>query len=317
MKYDVVTIGGAVRDFTFYLELEKDSKSICFLPGTKINIKEAYFTTGGGACNVAVGLANFGFKVAVVIRVGKDHSGQAILERLKEKKVDTRFVQIDEKIHTGISLIIHPKGGERIILTYRGANDNLKITNPKTQIPNSNWIYIASLSGKNWEKLLNKIFSLKFKNLDLKIAWNPGILQIQKGKEKLARFLKNTEVLILNRYESAILSGKSEKNIPLILKSLYQLGPKILVITCGKDGAFVMDKDNIIYQPAHPTKVIDTTGAGDSFSSGFLAGLILFNNLKKALRLGILNSAANLNKIGAQEGLLTKKDLNTIELRAR
>lgn len=314
--YDIITIGGAVRDFTFYIEppKAKSSKFICFLPGAKINIKDAYFTHGGGACNVSVGLANFGLKVAIIARVGQDYSGRAIIDGLKKRKIETRFVQIDPKLHTGISAIIQPKGGERMILTYRGANDNLEIPDSRFQIQDSRLVYVASLSG-DWKKRLNKIYSrFKIQDLRFKIVWNPGMIQLQAGKNKLAKFLKKTAVLILNKTESAILTGKSEKNIPLLLKSLYKLGPKIVVITCGKDGAFVMDKDGTLYEPAHPVKRIDTTGAGDSFSSGFLAGLILFNNVKKALKLGILNSAANLRKVGAQGGLLTKKDLEKLRL---
>ncbi len=311
--YDVITIGGAVRDFTFYIEQlkKRSSKFICFLSGTKINIREAYFTHGGGACNVAVGLANFGLKVATVVRVGKDYSGQAIIDGLKKKKVETKFIQIDEKFHTGVSAIIQPKGGERTIFTYRGANDGLEIGNWKLAI-GTKWVYIASLSGK-WETVLNKVFQISSRH-HIRVVWNPGILQLQAGKNKLAKFLRKTEVLILNKTESAVLTRKSEKNVLLLLKSLLKLGPKIVVITCGKDGAYVMDKNGIIYEPAHPAKKVDTTGAGDSFSSGLLAGLILFNNTKKALKLGIFNSAANLTKIGAQDGLLTKKDLKRLNL---
>jgi sugar/nucleoside kinase (ribokinase family) len=307
MIYDIITIGGAVRDFTFYVEKfqRKNSETICFPLGTKINIKEAYFTHGGGACNVAVGLANFGLKVATVIRIGKDHSGQAILEKLKEKKIETRFIQVDERLHTGVSVIIQPKGGERTIFSYRGANDNLKVPN-NLQILSSKWVYIASLSG-DWENVLNKVFQIWQKS---KIAWNPGVLQLQAGKKKLAKFLKRTEVLILNRAESAILAKRSQGNIVQLLKSIYQLGPKIVVVTCGKHGAYIIDKNGILYSRAKMIKnIIDTTGAGDAFSSGFLAGLILFNDTKKALKLGILNSASVLIKVGAQRGLLTKKDL--------
>lgn len=315
MKYDIITIGGAVRDFTFYVEKlkEKTSSTVCFLLGAKINIKEAYFTHGGGACNVAVGLSNFGLKVAAIARLGKDHSGQAILEKLKEKKVDTRFIQIDEKLHTSVSTIIQPRGGDRTILTYRGANENLKIDQYQKDLINSKLIYIAALDG-DWQKTLTKIFNSKSKNQNLKIAWNPGMIQLKAGKKKLAPFLKKTEILIVNRKEAAILSGKDENIISLLLKSLAQLGPKIIVITCGSDGAYVMDKNGILYEASKSTKIIDTTGAGDSFSSGFLAGLILWRDLGKALKLGIINSAANLKIVGAQEGLLTKKDLKRLRL---
>jgi len=312
--YNIITIGSALRDFTFYIEQDKKFKErfICIPKGVKINISEAYFTYGGGACNVAVGLANFGLKVAVIARVGQDYSGRAIIEDLKKKRIETKFVQVDDKLHTGVSVIIQPKGGERTIFTYRGANDKLQITNYKLQ--KTKWIYLASLSG-NWRRILNKIYlGSRIKNLEYKVVWNPGVLQLKTGKKKLEKFLKKTEVLILNRVESAILTRGDEKNVPHLLKLLYQLGPKIVVITCGNEGAYVMDKNGVLYEPARAVQVIDTTGAGDSFSSGFLAGLILFNDIKKALRLGIFNSAANLHKVGAQAGLLTKKDLRKIRL---
>jgi sugar/nucleoside kinase (ribokinase family) len=314
--YDVITIGGAaLRDFTFLIDADKKSKSndICLPAGTKINIDEAYFTRGGGACNVAVGLANFGLKVATVVRVGKDYSGRAIIDGLRNKKVDTQFVQIDKISHTGISAVIEPRGGDRTILTYRGANDNLEVKSEKLKKIKTKWLYLSTFSG-NWQPMINQIFKLKDKNQDLKIAWNPSVIQLQAGKKKLEPFLKKTEILIVNRHEAAMLTGQSEKNISLLLKALYQLGPKIIVITCGSDGAYIMAGDEVLYEPSRSTKIIDTTGAGDSFSSGFLAILILFQDIKKALKLGILNSAANLRIIGAQEGLLTKKDLKKLKL---
>lgn len=316
MKYDIITIGSAaLRDFTFFINADKKNKSdyICLPAGAKINISESYFTHGGGACNVVVGLANFGLKVATIVRVGKDYSGQAIIDGLKNKKVDTSFVQVDKKSHTGVSAVIQPRGGDRTILTYRGANDNLEIKSEKLKNIKTKWLYLSTLSG-NWQPMINQIFNLKDKDPNLKIAWNPSVIQLQAGKKKLAPFLKKTEILIVNRKEAAILSGKDENNMSFLLKSLYQLGPKIIVITCGSDGAYIMDADEILYEPSQATKIIDTTGAGDSFSSGFLAALILFNDLRKALKLGIINSAANLRVVGAQEGLLTKKDLKKLRL---
>lgn len=314
--YDVLTIGSAaLRDFTFFINADKKNKSdyICLPAGAKINISESYFTHGGGACNVAVGLANFGLKVAIIVRVGEDYSGQAIIDGLGNKKVNTSFVQIDKKLHTGVSVIIQPRGGDRTILTYRGANDNLEIKSEKLKKIKTKLIYLSTLSG-NWQPMLSQVFKLKDKNQNLKIAWNPSIIQLQAGKKKLAPFLKKTEILIVNRKEAAILSGKDENIMSLLLKSLAQLGPKIIVITCGSDGAYVMDKDEILYQPSQSTKIIDTTGAGDSFSSGFLAGLILWREISKALKLGILNSAANLRIVGAQDGLLTKKEFKKLRL---
>jgi len=312
--YDVITIGGAVRDETFLFnsikEKKKNGKYICFLSGAKINVDQIYFTSGGGACNVAVGLSRLGLKAAPIVCIGNDISGRAIINDLKKNKVETKFIKIDRKYHTAISSIISQANIDRTIFTYRGANNQLQINNDR--LPETKWIYIAALDG-NWQKILNKVINLKLKNPNLKIAWNPGIVQLRAGKKKLNHFLKKIDVLILNKRESSILTKKSDKNIIALLKALHDLGPKIGIITCAEDGAFVINNKDIYYSKAQPKKVVDTTGAGDSFSSGFLAGLIIHNDIKKALKLGILNSAANLTQVGAQDGLLTKKDLKKIK----
>lgn len=313
--YDVITIGGATRDFTFYFNPETEKamrgKYVCFLSGVKINIDKLFFTSGGGACNVAVGLHNFGLKVLPILMVGVDTSGRAIIDDLKKKKIETKFIQIDKKLHSGLSAIINPTGNDRTILTYRGANENLKIPNPQ-KLSNAKWIYLAALSGKNWEQTLKQVFSIRAKNKKIKIAWNPGLLQLKAVKNELSSYLLKTEILILNKTEASILTGENEEDIPVLLKSLRQFGPKIVAITCGGDGAYVMGDDKVLYEPSRSEKVVDTSGAGDAFSSGFLAAYILYNNLEKALKLGIINSAANLRVVGAQEGLLTKKDITKL-----
>lgn len=315
MLYDVITIGGAVRDANFLFAQKKERKQIgkftCFLSGVKINVDHVSFTSGGGACNVAVGLAKLGLKTATIVRIGNDASGREVIADLKKNKVETKFITVDQQYHTAISSVINPADADRTILTYRGANEHLKVGQYQKELIKSKWIYVAALDG-NWYQTLTKIFNLKVKNPQLKIAWNPGLLQLKVGKKKLAGFLKKTDILILNKVESSILTGRSEQNVLSLLKALYQLGPKIVTITCAGDGAYVMDGQDVIYARAQSKKIVDTTGAGDSFSSGFLAAYLLYQDISKAIKLGILNSAANLRVIGAQEGLLTKKDFKKL-----
>jgi sugar/nucleoside kinase (ribokinase family) len=348
--YDVITIGGALRDFTFYVKEGKIlNGQFIFLTDSKILVPNAYFTNGGGANNVAVGLARFGLKVALISRIGQDFSGQAILKNLRKHKITTKYVQIDPKLHTGVSVIIQKEGKGKVLFTFRGASDKLSIINYQL-FKNTKWVYIASLTG-DWEKILNKVFSIRSKSVRVglsrysgirvspRVAWNPGAIQLAAGQKKLAKYLKQTEVLILNRHEAVQLinlkaeihpsalaqdalslsNGRNPKQIrnfksqiKKLLIKLYQLGPKIVAITCGRKGAFVYDGKKFYYQPAKKTKPKDATGAGDAFSSGFLAGLILFNDIKKALKLGILNSGAVIKVVGAQEGLLDKRILKNL-----
>lgn len=322
MRYDVITIGGALRDYTFYIKEGEISRGRFIFPlDSKIQVKRAYFTNGGGAHNVAVGLTRFGLKVALIARIGQDFSGQAILKNLEKNKIISKFVQIDPKLHTGVSAIIQRQGKGKVLFTFRGANDNL-ILDFRFSILDTRWIYIAALTG-NWTKVLNKIFTFA-KQEKIPIAWNPGAVQLAAGQKKLAKYLKQTEVLILNRHEAAqlvnpkfeirnqkqILNFKSQ--ISRLLLEIYKFGPKIVAITCGRRGAFVYDGQKVYYRPTNGSRPKDATGAGDAFSSGFLAGLILFKNIKKALKLGILNSGSVIKMVGAQNGLLDKKVLKTL-----
>lgn len=324
MKYDVITIGGVLRDFTFYVKEGKISQGHFIFPlDSKIQVQGAYFTNGGGANNVAVGLARFGLKVALVGRIGQDFSGQAILKNLEKNKIETKFVQVDPKLHTGVSVIIQRQGKGKVLFTFRGASENL-ILDSKFLALDTRWIYIAALTGK-WEKILNKVF-FTHRNIRVnprqvrvnpRLAWNPGAVQLAVGKKKLTKYLRRTEVLILNRHEAAqLLNFKTQnpnlRQIPDLLLKLHKLGPKIVAITCGRRGAFVYNGKKIYYHSATKRRPKDATGAGDAFSSGFLAGLILFNDIKKALKLGILNSGSVIKKVGAQNGLLDRKFLENL-----
>ncbi len=164
---------------------------------------------------------------------------------------------------------------------------------------------------------LKNIFSGK----KAKIAWNPGNIQIGAGVGKLSPFLKETEVLCLNKDEAIelVVSHKDYKkkdnkflnNTRNLLKILKEMGPSIVVVTRGKDGADCYDGDKFYHQDSLAKKIkVDTTGVGDAFNSSFVAGLEIYKgDIKKALRLGAKNSASVITKQGAQNGLLTKKNI--------
>jgi len=90
----------------------------------------------------------------------------------------------------------------------------------------------------------------------------------------------------------------------------------IVIITKGKNGALAFDNKFLHKVPAQKTKVTDATGAGDSFGSGFVAGLIKENNMEKALILAMSNAIANIKVIGANQGLL-KKGQSLLKIKIR
>jgi sugar/nucleoside kinase (ribokinase family) len=326
MKYDVVTIGGATEDITFYtnegilINNKKDltrQKLLAFEYGAKVKVDKSFSGFGGGASNAAVGLSGFGFKTACLAAIGEDARGQRILNNFQKRGVDITLVQKVKKIETGFSFLLVGPANEHIVFSNRGANSELTINDFEIEILNqSEWIYLTSLSGK-WNNSLDKIFSVK----NEKIAWNPGHRQILTGVKGIGKYFKKTTCLIVNKDEAIelVMSDKKYKNksnaflnnVKNLLLALSSYGSKIVLITAGRQGSYVIEAGKIYHQPIVKEKRrADTTGVGDAFGSAFIAGLELYKqNIKKALFLASRNAASVISIPGAQNGLLSKKDI--------
>ena len=326
---NITTIGSAVRDVTFITDKGKvietpenltEQRLLAFEYGAKIKSEEVYFNFGGGACNSAITFKKLGLSVAVNCRVGKDSDGEAMINNLKKLEIKTNLIQVAENKKTGFALIIvnkskEEKKGERVIFVHKGASDFLEIK--EEDINKTEWIYLTSLTGdyiKNLEKI-NEVV----KNNKIKLAWNPGAMQISAGKDGLKNTLENTEILIINKDEAIELVQSDENakldyneinDVATLSKIIKSWGPKIVVITDGQNGAYLFNSDkNVLYSPATSKESIDTTGAGDSFGSALIGGYILSNDLETALKFGIVNSGNVVGEYGAQNGVLGKGEI--------
>jgi sugar/nucleoside kinase (ribokinase family) len=139
------------------------------------------------------------------------------------------------------------------------------------------------------------------------LVFNPGTLQIEEGRKKIADALSITEILFVNKEEAAkILNIKYEiLNMNEILINLQKLGPKIVVITDGKNGSYAIDqKGEIFKKEADQSKVVERTGAGDAYSSGFLSAILHNLSINDAMNWGTANASSVIGQVGAQKGLL-------------
>lgn len=315
MQFDFITIGSATRDIVYRTKggvlLPKFKKcdgqdSLAFTLGSKFEVNKAYFNYGGGANNAAVSLAGFGFNVAPIMALGDDDFGENIIQHLEGKKISTSLVQTIKNESTGLSAIISSEQDKRYILfAYRAANAKLSFSAQKYKNLKTKWIYLNSLNISGWQKIINEIVKYKIKNPETKIHWNPGKWQIKAKREKIIKLLKLVEVLQINKEEAILLSKDHKASINSIIKKVQKLGPKMVVITDGIKGVCCYDGKKLYRNNASNDKPIDTTGAGDSFGSGFVGGLVLFNgDIGKALKAGVANSGSVVSKFGAQNGLL-------------
>ncbi|MDP1538568.1 MAG: carbohydrate kinase family protein [bacterium] len=313
MKYDIIAFGSATQDIYLkskeFLPVSNKSfnigKGICLPVGSKIKMDEIAFSTGGGGTNAAATFAKLGFKVAYCGMVGNDYFGNLVIEELKRFKIDTSFVKKTNQRPSNISIILSYPSGEKTILVYRGASDLLKLKDiPLLRIKNTRWFYLAPFAEEMAgiaEGLVN--FAKKNK---IRVALNPGYDQLTLPGKTLERILAKVDILILNQEEASLLTKIPYQKEKAIFKKLDELVHGICIMTKGSGGAVVSDGKYLYKAKSLNMKPIDTTGAGDSFNSGFLSGFIKTNNIPSALQLGIANSASCLRKLGAKQGLLKK-----------
>lgn len=318
-KYQFVSIGGATRDFMFYDPQAKfiftpknliKQKSLCFEYGAKVQVDETYITFGGGGANAAVNLANLGYSVNIVTSVGDDENSQAIVSNLQARGVDIKFIQRQPGKLAGFSFILTAgKEKEHVIFLYRGANNYLECKHPVLWKVKTKWFYITSISSNKWQEVLDCVYSQPGYK-----AWNPGGEQLSAGYKGLRKYLERTTVLALNKSEALNLAfsvcpknqQKKLENIKNLLRILKKMGPQIVLVTSGREGADVYDGRDFYQQKVLGSgkNVKDTTGVGDCFDSTFVAGLEKYNfNIKKSLLAAAKNSASVITEIGAQNGL--------------
>lgn len=234
--------------------------------GGKIPVDDIAWSLGGNGANVAVGLTRLGLKTALVTVLGDDDRGVWIKRELLKNNVNLEF-SLTQNHQSNLS-VVTVVNGERTILSYHGGElEEIK------NLPQAKWYYLTSGD---------------FVVPKGKIAFNPGL----RNREKDLAVAQKAEVLILNKEEQ---------------EKLGVFGPKITVVTDGKNGAAVYESgQKILEKPALDVPVLETTGAGDAFASGFLAAMFYGKDLETALDWGLKNSASVIQKVGAVDELLTK-----------
>lgn len=302
MSLDVVTFGKAMRDIILQIDeslTEVDQKQ------EKMVAKNSHLEIGGGAINTAVSLVKLGFKTAPVAVIADDPEGKEVLERLKRRGAETELLVNNNDLSTGISVIIEGKKKRHLAYIYPGVNRFLDLDMISwNRIKEANFWYLLSL-GNSDPAILTEIARRK-ERYGVRLAFNPGQLQLKLNPKKLEKVLEATDILFVNQREAEELSQEQGDKV---FKALVGLGPKIVVVTYGREGAGCYGGKEILKAPIYPAKRVNALGCGDAFGSGFLAGFMESGKLDQALKWGLVNSASVVTKHGAQQGLLTKGEL--------
>jgi len=318
-KYDIITIGDCSEDIfvkphNSLIQKNKSftsGESVTFELGEKINLDQVSFQTGGSAGNTAVAFSRLGYQTAIVSPLGFDTIADKILDKLESEGISTEYIDQKKNIESNFSLVFNFEK-ERTIFVYHGLDDYSKLKLPRN-LPTI-WIYLAPV-GHGEDAFFNKIVAQSSEK-NIKIAWNPGARQIEKGAYHFRSLLKMTDILSLNKEEAIKFTDFPVRpDIKEITKRLHQLGAKIILITDGIQGAYCSDGNQLWHIDVLSAERIDATGAGDSFTAAFVANFleneISQETIESALKRAIVESTSVVTKVGAQTGLLTKSEMES------
>lgn len=313
-QVDFLTIGDTVvddfirlKEAEVHCDINKENCTICMRFGDKIPFESSTVVYGvGNAANAAVAVARLGISVAPLVHVGKDERGEEILRYFKEQNLYTDYVGVHEGIPTNYHYVLW-YGDERTILIKH--NDYPRKFPKDAPVPKV--IYLTSLGDVPSEYYTDMADYLDA-HPEIFLTFQPGTFQIRMGVEKLKRLYSRTNLLVLNKEEAQIVSGNDSKDVAILANALHVFGAKIVIITDGRNGLDVREENGTSFHIPmfpDPKPPLQRTGAGDAFASTTTAYMMFGMNVKDAAIRGTVNSAYVVQNVGAQKGLLTKKEL--------
>lgn len=266
----------------------------------------------GPSPNAAVSAARLGCDVSLMSWLGDDEAGEKSLEYLADEDIDTTLVDQAKGTPSNYYYVLR-YGADRTILVK---NENYSYQ-WKTPVKKPDWIYLSLIAKESWP-LHEKLADYLEKNSDIKFALQPGTFHFKWGAKKMAKLYRRAEILVLNREEAVDVTGEPYEDLFALANALHDLGPKIVVITDGSNGSYASYDGKMVTIPnfPDPAKPLDRTGAGDAFASTIVSALALGHTMDEALTWAPINSMNVVQKLGAQAGLLTQKEIHNFYLKA-
>ena len=268
----------------------------------KKNIKIERVVAGGSVANSMAGIAHLKGRSSFIGKINADEFGDMYKKSLEDISVHFPYIQKNEHLPTGTSIILITPDSERTMCTYLGISSHLAAEDiSENNILDYGLIF---LEGYLWdkgisEKMFKHVINLAKKN-KIKVAMSlSDIFCVTRHKQDFNNLLKNNlDILIGNENEINELTNK--KNL---LESINQLKEfnKLIVITRSEKGSLAIQNNEIINCESIKTdKVLDVTGAGDLFAAGFLKEYIENSDIKYCLNTGSKLATQIIQKIGAR-----------------
>lgn len=313
MRYDFVAFGDITTDAFIRLkdarvncDINDENCVLCVKFGQKIPYESVTEVRAvGNGPNAAVAAHRIGLKSTTVSDIGDDRNGGDCIDALKTEKVTTEFVRTHNGLTTNYHYVLWYEAERTILIKH----STFPYTFPNFAEPPA-WVYLTSL-GEN-SVPYQKELARYCRERSVKLAFQPGTFQIKLGAKELAEIYSNSEIFFCNKEEAQQILKTEEHDIKILLEGIRALGPKIAVVTDGRNGSYIRTDEGAWSCPMYPDPAppVDRTGAGDSTSSTTVAYIIKGLPPQEALLRGLINSASVVQEIGAQKGLLTATQID-------
>ncbi|MHA1148121.1 MAG: carbohydrate kinase family protein [Promethearchaeota archaeon] len=311
--FNVICLGAALVDMVAKVERHP-------LEDDEVFVSDLNLLSGGAAANTAYACAKIGLKSAFIGKIGEnDTFGSKIIKDFKEIDVSTKFMKYSKTHRTGSAYVALNPDGDRRIYAHSGAANYLsKEDISKQELKTTDVIFLSSL--KNLEPFIEAAKIGKKEHIP--VILNPGMLIIDQGFENIKDLLKNIDIFILSKREYSTLLERNredlnKEDIQTTAKKLLDLGIKLVITTLGEQGAvFINSETSDLIAPLSIDSIVDTTGAGDAFSAGFIYGFIQKQtydeeNLRNSIRIGNFVAGKCIQQLGARNGIPTAGELQS------
>jgi len=314
-QLDFVGIGDTVVDAFIRLKedhahttcrVDTNACELCMPFGAKVPfdfVKVCYAV--GNSANACVSASRLGLKSALITNLGNDDDGKKCLTSLTKDGVGTQFIKEYDGIKTNYHYVLWYDSERTILIKH----EDFPYTLPLGDV-GPKWLYLSSLNEKSLE-YHQEIARYLAAHPETKLSFQPGGFQIKLGVEALKDLYAHTEVFFCNVEEARQILKDDTIERKELAKKIAVLGPKIVVITDGPKGAYVFDGVDSWFMPIYPDPKppYERTGAGDSFASAFVSALALGKTPSEAIAWAPINSMSVVQYVGAQEGLLSREQL--------
>lgn len=261
-------------------------------------VEEMQMHAGGSAANVAVGISRLGHSASFLGVMGTDHHATFLKDEFLRERVDLSKTLILDG-NNGMVIVLVNSNGDRSLVTIHGVGQLLEPEQvPYEAIDQSKFLFLSNLHGPHVLEAYTQAAAYA-RQRDAGVVFDPGAFFSSQGLKRMEQLLAYCDIVLPSENDLQIMTGKTGEEGA---RKLLGYGPELVVVTCGDRGCLYVTDDDVqeLKNPSMDVPVVDTTGAGSSFSAGILSGLLQHMQPLDAVKHALLVARLSCGRTGAR-----------------